>query len=118
MTFALRIKELREEKGLSQAKLAQALGIGVGSVGMWESTSEIPPVKKLLRISEFFNVSLDYLVGKSEVRKSLVAPQFTDADEQALLKLFRQLSSIERARALAYLEGMTSSEHSAHNRKG
>ena len=68
MSFSLRIKELREERGLSQAKLAKELGVGTGSVGMWESTQEIPPVKKLLVIADYFGVSLDYLVGRSDVR--------------------------------------------------
>ncbi len=68
MSFSLRIKELREERGLSQAKLAKELGVGTGSVGMWESTQEIPPVKKLLVIADYFGVSLDYLVGRSDVK--------------------------------------------------
>lgn len=68
MSFSLRIKELREERGLSQVKLARALNVGTGSVGMWESTNEIPPVKKLLVIADYFGVSLDYLVGRSDVR--------------------------------------------------
>ncbi len=73
MSFSFRIKELREERGLSQARLARELGVGTGSVGMWESTSEIPPVKKLLVIADFFGVSLDYLVGRSDVRAGSAA---------------------------------------------
>ncbi len=76
MSFSLRIKELREERGLSQAKLARELNVGTGSVGMWESAGEIPPVKKLLVIADYFGVSLDYLVGRSDIR----APFSADAD--------------------------------------
>ncbi len=68
MSFALRIKELREERGLSQVRLARELNVGTGSVGMWESAGEIPPVKKLLVIADYFGVTLDYLVGRSEKR--------------------------------------------------
>ncbi len=75
MSFSLRIKELREERGLSQAGLAKELGVGTGSVGMWESTHEIPPVKKLLVIADYFGVSLDYLVGRSDVRLPSAAEQ-------------------------------------------
>ena len=81
MSFSFRIKELREERGLSQAKLAKELGVGTGSVGMWESTQEIPPVKKLLLIADYFGVSLDYLVGRSDVRvhsKAQADPFLTD----------------------------------------
>ena len=72
MSFALRIKELREERRLSQASLARELGVGTGSVGMWESSGEVPPVKKLTVIADHFGVSLDYLVGRSEVRYPVV----------------------------------------------
>ncbi len=67
MKFSLRVKELRESKGLSQAKLAKALNVGTGSVGMWESTDQIPPIRKLIRIAEYFDVSIDYLIGREEV---------------------------------------------------
>ncbi len=73
MSFSFRIKELREERGLSQAKLARELNVGTGSVGMWESTQEIPPVKKLLVIADYFGVSLDYLVGRSDLRAPCAA---------------------------------------------
>ena len=68
MRFSLRIKELREERRLTQAALAREIGVSTGSVGMWESTGEIPPVKKLCILADYFGVSLDYLVGRSEVR--------------------------------------------------
>ncbi len=93
MTFALRVKSLREEKQLSQAKLAFALGVGVGSVGMWESTQEIPPAKKLVKIADFFDVSLDYLVGRSDSKNALVRTQHVpfSSVEERLIENFRRL---------------------------
>ena len=90
MSFSFRIKELREERGLSQARLARELGVGTGSVGMWESTSEIPPVKKLLLIADYFGVSLDYLVGKSDTR----AP--SAAQEDPFFAEYRTLSPTQK----------------------
>ena len=94
MNFSFRIKELREERGLSQARLAKELGVGVGSVGMWESTQEIPPVKKLVKIADYFHVTLDYLVGRSDMR---VSPDGEALPEEALfLSALRTLNPAQK----------------------
>ena len=67
MSFALRLKELREKKGFSQAQLASKLNVGIGSVGMWESTKQTPPATKLIQIANYFDVSVDYLLGHNEI---------------------------------------------------
>ncbi len=66
MNFSLRLKDLREQKGLSQAQLAKALNVSNGCVGMWESTKQIPPASRLDEISKFFGVSVDYLLGRDD----------------------------------------------------
>lgn len=64
MSFSLKLKELREKKGLSQAQLANELHVGVGSVGMWESTQRTPPAKRLQLIADYFGVTVDELLGR------------------------------------------------------
>lgn len=66
MDFSLRLKELREKKHLSQKQLAIELGVGIGTVGMWESSARIPPAKRLQDIGNYFGVSVDYLLGRQE----------------------------------------------------
>ena len=68
MNFALRLKEEREQNGLSQAALAKEIGVGVSTIGMWESTNRIPSAKTLNKLIKFFNCSLDYLLGNSNER--------------------------------------------------
>lgn len=92
MNFSLRIKELREQRGLSQAKLARELGVGVGSVGMWESTPEIPPVKKLIRIADYFGVTLDDLIGRSEGRDGARL----SAEDREVLRAYHALNAPQR----------------------
>lgn len=67
MNFSIRLKELREQKGLSQAQLAKELNVGIGSVGMWESTLRTPPAKRLQAIANYFGVSVDYLLGRDGI---------------------------------------------------
>lgn len=67
MKFSLKLKELREKKGVSQRDVAEALKISKGSIGMWESTDRIPNAKQLNLLADFFGVSVDELLGRDEI---------------------------------------------------
>lgn len=64
-----RIKELRNEKGITQADLAKILKISDRAVGYYENGDREPDYTTLLKIAEYFDVSIDYLLGRVEVRK-------------------------------------------------
>lgn len=73
MGFSDRLKKLREEKGLSQEQLAEKLDINRTSVVHYESGSDrIPRTKRLQEIADFFNVSVDYLLGRSDEKNLTV----------------------------------------------
>lgn len=61
-SFGSKIKQLREQNGLSLNELAQELGIKKSRIGMWESNNSIPRIDILLKISSYFNVTIDYLL--------------------------------------------------------
>ena len=63
-----RIKELRIEKGITQADLAKILKISDRAVGYYENGAREPDYNTLLKISEYFDVSIDYLLGASDIR--------------------------------------------------
>lgn len=63
----IRLKELREEKHISQAQLAKAIGVGQSTVGMWESGKSVPEYKTLMKVADYFQVTVDYLIGKTIV---------------------------------------------------
>lgn len=67
MNTGNRLKQLREAKGLSQAEVAKIIGVGRTTYLKWES-GENQPTRKLDQLSRFFNVSIDYLLGKSDVK--------------------------------------------------
>ena len=58
------IKQLRIERGISQRKLGEYLGVVNQAVSFWESGAREPDVDMLVNIANFFSVSLDYLVGR------------------------------------------------------
>ena len=67
--FALRMKELRKEKKLKQSEMAEILGIKERSYQCYEYRERYPDVPGLVAIADFFDVSLDYLMGRSDVRE-------------------------------------------------
>lgn len=66
MDLLERIKALCKENGMSQRKLEQDLNLGNGASSKWVKSS--PSISVLQEISNYFNVSVDYLTGKSEYR--------------------------------------------------
>ena len=67
--FGQRIKELRESKSLTQDALAKRVKMSVPAYQLYEHGKGFPTVKRLIEIADFFNVSLDYLVGRSDVKE-------------------------------------------------
>ena len=67
-----RIKLLREEKGMSQKELATKLSLSEGSISLYENESRKPSYEVLIKLSEIFNCSIDYIVGNSNEKNSNV----------------------------------------------
>ena len=67
--FAQRLVGLRAERSLSQYKLAEALGFSRGQIANYEQGSREPDHATLQQFADFFGVSVDYLLGRTEVRQ-------------------------------------------------
>ena len=68
--FGQRLRELREEAGLSMLQLAKAVGVSDAAVCKWENGIAEPKITYLTRLAEFFNCTLDYLVGVEDIYTS------------------------------------------------
>jgi transcriptional regulator with XRE-family HTH domain len=67
--LANRLRELREEKGLTQKDLAQALGLSSKStITNYEQNDRDPDYETLIKIAKYFEVSIDYLLGQNDTR--------------------------------------------------
>jgi len=64
--FAERIKILRLEKKLTQIEFAKKLNMSNGTIGSWETGAVLPSVSVLIKIADFFEVSTDYLLGRTD----------------------------------------------------
>jgi len=74
----LKISELRKSKGIGQWDLAEALGVSVQSVSKWETGATMPDIALLPEIAEYFNVSVDELLGLKPLPRQDYMPRNTD----------------------------------------
>ena len=61
-----RISELLVERNISNKTFAQAIGVNVSTVGRWKRNAKYMRLSQILKIADYFNCSLDFLVGRSE----------------------------------------------------
>ena len=93
----MRIKELREQKCLSQLDVAKGINTSQRNVGRWETGANEPSSSFILKLADFFDVSTDYLLGREDdfgnVATSGVA---LSSQEQRILMVYRALSERDK----------------------
>lgn len=101
-TFAARFKELRESAGLKQSEIGEKLGVSRGAISFYENCDRTPDIEFAAKAAEFFHVSVDWLLGLSEVDSSnsdiQAVCKFTGLSERAIksiLELQRMESFLE-----------------------
>ena len=65
MRFARILQDLREDRDISRKDLAMVLNISVSTLGMYEQGRREPNIDMLIKMANFFDVSIDFLVGRS-----------------------------------------------------
>lgn len=100
MILADKIMNLRKKQGMSQEDLANELGISRQSVSKWESAASIPDLDKIIKLSNLFGVSTDYLL-KEEIEDVIFSedtddPEFSGDEENSV--------SVSVEEANAYME--------------
>jgi transcriptional regulator with XRE-family HTH domain len=100
--FGTRLKRLRKQKKWTQKELAAKLDIGFSQFNKYECGLHIPPIEKLIQLSELFDTSLDYLLtGSRSEEKPLHSIR--------LLERFRELENFttdEKEAIIAILDAM------------
>lgn len=106
-----RIKELRKDAHISQQQLADVIQISQQSINKYENHNVQPDLQTLIRIAEYFNVSVDYLIGFSDYPKRFSAhePPFTE-EELQFLSLFNKLNAEEKESILLILKNYCSAK--------
>jgi transcriptional regulator with XRE-family HTH domain len=103
----LRLKELREQRRLNQEGLALKLNVSQSTISAYEIGERVPDLETLIAIANFFNVSLDYLAGLSDLKQQIRQSDLS-LNELEHLHTYRQLSDIDKEKIKAYIDGLQS----------
>ena len=108
MMFAQRLKDLRQEKKISQTELASALNISNRTISMYEQGNSEPNVEILLKIADYFNVTADYLICRTSC-KNIENQSLSDSlgiDEKTIEILLLLSATTYKYSSLDYLEAI------------
>lgn len=100
--FGSRLKQIREEKGISQIDMAKLFSIANTTISQWESGKRNPDHDTLIKIADYFKVSVDWLLGLTDYRcsadmvKENATPYYTDPMLDDLLKKVPDLTNEEK----------------------
>ena len=89
-----RLRELREKKNLTQTALAKDLKVSNTTISNWEAGYRQPDLETLIRIANYFDVSLDYLLGRNYKFRLYNQDKYVLRKEQ-LLPLLKKIVKVE-----------------------
>lgn len=112
MEFKDNLYNLRSQRKISQAKLAKDLNMSAGTIGMYESGTRMPSRAAQEKIADYFNVSLDYLMGRDSKSIYYVNPEtarvaqevFDDPNKRILFDAAEDATPEQLRKAAEYIK--------------
>lgn len=111
-----RIHTLMAQNDIKPTQFTKILGISSSSFTDWGKGKGSPSLKTVSQISEYFNVSIDYLVYGND-KHTISVLDFSNTEDSAMLEKFHQLTPELRRQALAYMDGMVSAMSAQNSRE-
>ena len=96
MDFPIRLENLLEEHNLTQKQLAKELHIAPSTINGYLRRGQEPNFSTLIRLSEYFDVSIDYLLGITCIRRPMHSDKYHSSKEKDLLNTYRALDAKEQ----------------------
>ena len=103
MNFNQRLKQLRQRRKLTQSELADILGLKPTAISNYESKRNEPSFDKLIALSQYFDVSCDYLLGISDAYLP-VGGEVLDKDIVDFFNLYQQLNTASAQELKSYVQ--------------
>ena len=104
MLYSEKIRDLREYEGIKQVELAEYLGLNRDVYGQFERENTIMPLKYLISISNYFNVSVDYLFSFSEEKYNILSLEVDKIMVGKRLAQFRKENGLTQEKLANYLK--------------
>ena len=103
MNFSIRLKQLRQKNKMTQSDLAKVLALKPTAISNYESERNEPSFDKLIALSKFFDVTIDYLLGVSDTYLP-VGGEVLDRDIVEFYDLYQQLTPESEAELKRFAE--------------
>lgn len=118
LTTGERISYLRNQHGLTQLELAQALHISNSALSQYESGARTVSDDLKFKFASYFDVSLDYLMGRTDMKKAFTPEEVNALPEaQALREVMETLSPEDRQRVLEFGRNLAATSHMPKQQK-
>ena len=99
------LKQLREAKNMPQLRLAMELGVSQETISGYEIGKAVPPADMLVKLANALDTSVDYILGRTEIKSTLRASELRD-DEAEILSILRRQSAEKRATVFDMIKGL------------
>lgn len=103
---SFRLRDLRLESHTTQTDIAEMLGITQQAYAHYENERRLPNVQLLCLLADYYNVSVDYLLGRTDEKSPTPEGAGLNEDDMELAQLLTGLSPAEFAKAAAYIQGL------------
>lgn len=100
MNFGERLKLLRDKNGLIQQDLADLLSVGRATIAGYETKGKQPDYEKLYILANYFNVSIDFLLGRTDIQNPMDKITIALQDDEELLSFANALKEREDLKLL------------------
>lgn len=91
--FGIKLKALRQERGITQRRLADIIDVSVAAISSYETGGNYPSIDVLIKLCGYFNVSADYLIGLND-KKQLDMTDLTDEQYKAVTDIIAQFRGL------------------------
>ncbi len=102
----IKIKELRIERGLYQKDIAQLVNKTIACISDWEKGNTEPSIGEIIQLANFFEVSTDYLLDRTDDAGLVEVHSDLTPDQQELLDLYNRMSYRDKNQLLGFAKGL------------
>ena len=103
----MRLKELMRKNNITQADMAKILDVSRSAIYKYQQQKAEPNIETLIKIANYFDVSLDFLLGRP---RPYDIPSVATEEQKQAINLILQLNTINTLKAVSYCAGLLASQ--------
>ncbi|MGN0744979.1 MAG: helix-turn-helix domain-containing protein [Christensenellales bacterium] len=102
----IRLRDLRNEKGISQRKMGEIFNVSQATYNNWEKGNTQPSIEQLIELARFFGVSVDFLIGNTDDEGYVKIQEVLSQNDIATLHTFNTLQFESKKLLLEFISSL------------